>query len=54
MWINLEVPDTAICVTATVIWNATWPDIKIANIAIPNNKLFDGAEFKIPPDVEET
>lgn len=53
MWVNLDVPDSTICLTATVIWDKTWPDQQIANIAIPRSNLFDGVEIKIPPDEDE-
>ena len=53
MWVNLDVPDSTICLTATVIWDKTWPDQQIANIAIPRSKLFDGVEIKIPQNIDE-
>ena len=51
---NFEVPDEILCVSITVVWNASYPAMKMANITIPTDKLIDGAEFKIPPDVEDT
>jgi hypothetical protein len=53
MWVNFDVPDSTICVTATVIWVEAWPDQQIANIAISRSRLFDGVEIKIPPDKDE-
>ena len=50
MWVNLEVPDSTIALTATVIWDETWTDTRVAKVAIPRGRLFDGVEIKIPTE----